>query len=152
MASAIPLAACAFAFSLGPSPEKNLKLFCTTPGTDERAVDHLRKAGDKVVPLVIGEVGKKDMPRRRTAMQFLASSRQRTALPTLELILRDETEEQAVRAEALRAINLIDPTRGQEHAQLLEWRSDSLGTVAKALREAVPPAYEFHDSSASRRD
>lgn len=106
IAFAIPVAAIVFAFSLGPAPEKTLHAFYT-----------------------------KDASRaeRKHAIQSLVTRHHKDALPALEAILNDESEETAFRADALEAISAIDKTRGRELASLHAARSDHLGTSAKAL-------------------
>lgn len=133
IATALPLMAIAFAFSLGPSPEKALRDFYMYEGTEETLAVPLVEAGPSVVPIVIAEVSKKDMPRRRYAIQFLGSGSHKTALPTLERIVSDETEQDYFRADALRAILAIDPHRGLELARTHRARSDLLGYSAAAL-------------------
>jgi hypothetical protein len=86
IATLIPIAAIVFAFSLGPSHEKAL----------------------------LGQLPHKDMPHRREAIQFLAEGRHRAAIPVLEMIARDESEAAPLRADALRAIHMIDPNRDKE--------------------------------------
>jgi hypothetical protein len=117
IATCIPIAACIFAFSLGPSPEKLLKQFYLESGGEPARRQLLLKAGDRIVPLVIGEVAHKDMPHRRDAIAFLGEGRYRAALGVLELIIRDETEKDFIREDALRAIHLIDPMQGREISQ-----------------------------------
>jgi hypothetical protein len=112
VASIIPLLAIVFAFSLGPSPEKTF----TVPG-------------------VLGEIAKKDMPKRRDAIRYLGIHRTQAALPALEHILHDEAEAMDMRADALRSIHVIDPSRGRELALALDDRTDTLGTVAKELAQ-----------------
>jgi hypothetical protein len=138
IATALPLMAIAIAFSLGPSPEKALRNFYMYEGAEEALADPLIEAGRSVVPLVIAEVAKKDMPRRRYAIQFLGVAAHKTALPTLERILSDESEEDYYRADALRAILAIDPHRGLELARTHRARSDLLGYSAAALSTPVP--------------
>ena len=128
IATSIPLLASLFAFSLGPSPEKRLAHFYddvepSTPGP----------GANSAVPKVLIEVAKKDMPRRREAIRFIAESRARSALPVLETIVQDEGEPEETRADALKAISSIDPTRGREVATLLRGRAGVLGKSADAL-------------------
>jgi FAD/FMN-containing dehydrogenase len=111
-ASSIPISACIFAFSLGPAPEKTF-----------------------TVPAVLDQIAKKDMPKRREALRYLGIHKTHAALPALEHIVRDESEAMDLRGDALRAIHVIDPSRGHELALALDARTDSLGSVAKELAE-----------------
>jgi hypothetical protein len=110
IACAIPVAAIVFAFSLGPAPEKTLR-----------------------VPVVLKEIGNKEMPGRHHAIRFLGESGNREALPVLEAIVNDESELADFRADALHAISVIDVSRARELATMHAARSDNLGSSAKAL-------------------
>jgi hypothetical protein len=110
IAFAIPVSSIAVAFSLGPAPEKTLR-----------------------VPVVIKEVTNKSMPDRDVAIRFLGESKNREALPVLESIVNDETERAEDRADALHAISEIDGIRARELASVHASRSDNLGSSAKAL-------------------
>lgn len=133
VATGIPFVAIACAFALGPSPERALRDFYMYQGAEETLADPLVRAGAEVVPLVIADVAKRDMPRRRYAIQFLGSAGYTSALPALERILGDETEEDYFRADALAAILRIDRSRGMELAVAHRSRADLLGYSAKAL-------------------
>jgi hypothetical protein len=133
IATAMPLAAIVFAFSLGPAPEKAMAEFYTRQAPEETLTEPLVRAGAGIVPVVIREIFNKEMPRRRYAIQFLGEQHHRDALPALEAILSDETELDYFRADALQAISEIDGRRGKELASMHTARSDSLGSSAKAL-------------------
>jgi HEAT repeat protein len=133
IATAIPIAACLFAFSLGPAPEKALAQFYSQQAPEELLTKPLAGAGREIVPVVLRELPNKEMPRRRYAIQFLGEGKYRDALPALEAILDDESEQDYFRADALEAISSIDPLRGRQLAALHAARSDYLGVSAKAL-------------------
>lgn len=116
IAVAIPFAAIIAAFSLGPAPEKALL-----------------EGGEAIVPIVIQEIGNKQMPKRKHAIEFLGQHHQRAALPALEAIVNDESELADFRADALEAISEIDANRGRELATMHAARSDHLGSSAKLL-------------------
>jgi hypothetical protein len=142
IAVSIPLAACAIAFSLGRSPEKRLVDFYSTQNT-RRATLELARSGDAIVPLLVSEVRRKELPNRHDAIRFLGSRRARPALPALEAIVADESERDEIRADALEAILLIDRTRGLRLAVDHRGRGDALGSSAKEL---------VHDSDLARHD
>lgn len=140
MASSIPIAACVFAFSLGPSPEKVLLNLYRSRASEERALAALTRAGSPVVQHPSAESHRQDATRRRLAIEVLA--RYRAALPALEAIVTDEAEPADIRADALRAIDRIDPRRAIDDAQAHQTRPDALGALAKALRAgAAHPAF-----------
>lgn len=153
IATGLPFMAIIIAFSLGPSPEKALRNFYMEDGAEETLAEPLVRAGSEVVPKVIAEVGKKDMPRRRYAIQFLGTGAYRAALPVLEHILGDDTEEDYFRADALRAILQIDHSRGLELALAHRRRSDLLGDSAKALSTAdAREGHPFLETAAARQN
>lgn len=129
IATSVPLLASVFAFSLGPSPEKKLVQFYDEPARTRSG----QFAGGNGTPRVLLEVARKEMPRRREAIRFIGETRARSALPVLEIIVNDETEQDDTRADALTAISTIDPTRGREVAMLLRGRAGILGASANAL-------------------
>src|SRR4051812_39658345 len=93
-----------------PSAEAALAAFYRGEQRPECALaDPLRRDGSRVVPLVIGNVPNKAMPRRRYAISFLGEGRFGEALPVLEHILSDETENYYFRADALLSIYEIAP-------------------------------------------
>jgi hypothetical protein len=55
------------------------------------------------------------------------------AVPALELILRDSSEDDVVRADALEAIGAIDPERAKKHAAIHLGESTALGRAARKL-------------------
>jgi len=96
-------------------------------------MDPLIKAGSAVVPLVLKEVKNKNMPRRRYAIAFLGNGSYREALPVLEAILNDPTEEDYIRGDALQSIYMIDQVRSKEFAQTYGKNEDYLGDVSRRI-------------------
>jgi hypothetical protein len=141
IAVSIPLATCAIAFSLGPSPEKRLVDFYSMK--NEHVTLELARSGEAIVPLLVSEVRKKELPNRTDAIRFLGNRRAKPALPALEAIVADESEHDEIRAGALEAILLIDRTRGLSLAVDHRGRGDALGSSAKEL---------VHDSDFARHD
>ena len=104
------------------------------PGpAEDMLIDPLILAGRGVVPLVIAEVRKRDMPKRGYAIHFLGNGRYRAALPVLECIVRDETEHELSRSDALRAIYHIDRSLGRRYADRYQARDAPLGVAARAI-------------------
>lgn len=105
----------------------------------------LRRAGDSILPLLLAEVRDKAMPKRRYAIGYLGERRYEAALPVLEAILRDDTERDFVRGDALLAIYAISEPRAkllaadhQHHAGHLNRIVGEIvtdGRIAKAAGE-----------------
>ncbi len=132
-ASTIPLLACAFAFSLGPSPRKHLATFYETEQTAQQAQQVLVEAGEPLLPLLVEQLERKKMLRRGLAMQHLAAEKYQPAVPVLERIVKSESEESTVRSEALTALSILAPQKAMKLARHLKGRADLLGTEAKKL-------------------
>lgn len=116
--AAIPvlgLVALVFAWRYANSPERALAAFYRGPAdglAEDMLMDPLILAGDRVVPLVLREVERKDMPLRRYALGFLGNGAYTEALPTLERILANADELDYFRADSLVSAYKIDRQRG----------------------------------------
>ena len=72
------------------------------------------------------------MQRRRLAIDFLGNGSYNQAIPVLEKIVRDETEENHFRVTALIAIFKIDKNLGNQFSQ--QYKEDSiLGKTSKDI-------------------
>lgn len=114
-------------------PEDALKRFYDNDGPEDTLMDPLILAGDRVVPLVLKEVKNKKMPRRRYAIGFVGNGSYKEALPALEAILQDSTEEDYFRGDALQSIYMIDESRGRELAQKYNDHQDYLGEISRRV-------------------
>jgi HEAT repeat protein len=124
------------AFAVGcssESPEAALEKFYSHDGAEDRLMDPLVLAGDKVLPLVIEKVKDPNMPRRRYAIAFLGNSSSRQALPVLHEILQDKTEKDYFRGDALQSIYLIDESLGLNLARQYQSEDGHVGKVADDL-------------------
>jgi len=115
------------------SPEAALAEFYEYDGMEEQLMDPLIRAGEKVVPLVIEKVKDKNMPRRRYAIGFLGNGAYRQALPVLQQILQDTTEEDYFRGDALQSIYQIDESLGVSYARKYQGESNYVGKIAKDI-------------------
>jgi len=80
---------------------------------------HLVNAGKAIVPYLLVEIKKKDMPKRGYAILALGKIKDKQALPALVQILNDQYESVQFRGDALRAIWHIDRKLGEESAEKL---------------------------------
>ena len=122
------------ACSTRSSPEEALQRFyATTDVPEENLMDPLIVAGKSVVPLVLENIRKKEMPRRRYAIAFLGNGAYPEALPILESILKDSTEKDIFRGDALQAICQINNPLCSQYAAQYKAESNFLGDVAKQI-------------------
>jgi len=103
--------------ALPDSAEEALRQFNTKVVAEDQIMDPLILAGKKVVPLVLKEIENKDMSRRRYAIAALGHLGDSSALPTLESILKDPSEVDYFRCDALEAIALLDSDVGRTFAK-----------------------------------
>ena len=96
---------------------------------------HLVRAGKAIVPYLVAEIQKRDMPKRRYAIGALGKIGDRRALPVLVKILGDRSELEYFRSDALRAIWHIDKKQGEELAKKYAGESIDIDTVSQLLRE-----------------
>jgi hypothetical protein len=115
------------------TPENAFNEFLTHETKESYLVQPLCNAGEKVVPLVIEKIKDKDLQRRRYAIGFLGSGNYRQALPVLEKILGDESEQDLFRGDALKSIYLIDLNLGKSLSGKYREREDFLGRIAGEL-------------------
>lgn len=115
------------------TPESVLKDFSTNASAEDMMMDPLILGGRKVVPIVIMEVPRREMPRRRYAIGFLGNGGYVEAIQTLTSILADENDDVYVRSDALKAIFQISPSDGLALAQRYSFRQDSLGNMARQV-------------------
>ena len=69
-------------------------------------------AGNPIVPTVLDALGDKKLKLRRYAMGFLGNGGYKEALPMLQRIAADESEEKWIREDSLESIHLIDEILG----------------------------------------
>ena len=139
IASAVPILAIIYAFSLGPSPHKVLSDFKTREVPESAFLEPLLDADrTEIEPLLIAEIADKSMARRRYAIEYLGQIKSTPALPVLEAILADDAEEGWMRADALQAISSIDLQRAQRHAHTYRDSPTELGRIARELLAERP--------------
>lgn len=90
-------------------------------------------------PFIVRDIADPDAPLRRYAISALGSLGCVDAVPVLHRIVRDEREPDYVRADALEALWLIDPSVAQSVSLLVVIRPDYLGQAAHRLLEGRHP-------------
>jgi hypothetical protein len=109
--------------------------FYTEIGPEVVIGHQLREAGRPIVPYVLREVQKKDMPRREYAILSLGRINDRRALPILENILQDKSESDYIRGDALRAIWHMDRELGKALARDYKGECVYIDRIIGLLRE-----------------
>lgn len=115
------------------SAEQAFDDFLTVETKESYLVMPLCKAGKTVVPLVAEKIKDKDLEKRTYAISFLGSGDYKEALPTLEMIAKDESEIKGYRANSLESIYLIDESKGKSLAEKYKQRNDYLGEVSREI-------------------
>lgn len=108
---------------------------------EDQLMDPLILAGKRVAPIVITEIKNKKMEKRRYAIGFLGNGRYVEALPALEIILKDDTEIDYFRADALQAIYQISRERAEELAPIYVRGEGLLGRVSNDIISGKNPVY-----------
>jgi HEAT repeat protein len=97
-------------------------------------MDPLIVAGKKVVPLLLKEIQDKNMLQRRYGIVALGHLGDLSAIPVLERILKDPSEIDYFRCDALEAIALLDSD--EAHVLAKEQASSSVDCINQ-LAEAL---------------
>ena len=98
-------------------PTEALREFYAYDGAEDTLKDPLIVAGTDVVPLVLEEIVKTDMVKRRYAIQALGNIGDSAAIPTLEFLAQSTSEPGYIRCVSTQAVAQIDWDAGRELAQ-----------------------------------
>ncbi len=131
VAALAPAAAVAFAFSLGPSPHKQLARLRVLPAAEAAKV--LDRLGPGALPAVLEELERPDPSHRPLLVERLSAARYRPAAEALGLISRDPTVPASERAAALNALERIDAASAAGVARSLLGTSGRLGSEASRI-------------------
>lgn len=112
-----------------------LNNFYTDNVPESIADRYLMGAGKQIVPFVLIEIQKKEMPKRRYAIGALGKIGDRSALPVLIKILEDSSEVIYFRDDALRAIWHIDRKLGEKYAAKYLAENKEFERTIQLLRE-----------------
>lgn len=96
--------------------------------------DPLIAAGSKMVPEITEAIANRDMRLRRYAISALGYIGDKRALLMLGDILKDKTEKDYFRGDALRAIYLIDEKLGKDCAVLYAEEKNAVGSIGAAIK------------------
>ena len=112
--------------------------FYNNEGDESELMTPLIKAGPKMTPAILEAISHKDMKQRRYAIGALGHLKDRRALEPLTAILKDESEEDYFRGDALHAIYQIDQKRGSELAKQFAGKGDNLKMISDAILKKEP--------------
>ena len=120
-----------FTFACAPSYEEQWENFQRWEGTEETMMDPLIVSGDGIVITVLKKIKDKKQVGRGVAIMFLWNGDYKQAIPVLEEILKDQNDDERVRA--MLAIYGLDPVLGMSYAKQLQNQHDELGKTAKSI-------------------
>ena len=133
--SLTPMYGCSKSTMSEKEAQKVLNSFYTDKVPESINDRHLLRAGKGIVPYLVEEIQKRDMPKRRYAIGALGKIADRRALPVLVKILEDRSELEYFRGDTLEAIWRIDKKMGGELAKKYSGESIYIDTVIQLLRE-----------------
>ncbi len=116
-------------WQLPSSPEEALNNFYSGELAEGELVDSLILGGKRIVPLLLEKIRDKNMPQRRYAISALGHLDDTSAVPVLESILKDVSEMDYFRCDALEAITILNPSAGRAFAR------DNLDSSIGCIRE-----------------
>jgi hypothetical protein len=131
LASLVPLAAIAFAFSLGPSPHRRVADYLRSDAPPAERQAALASAGPEATWALAQRVVERDLPRRAEAIAYLGRVGGPRIVWALERVLASDAETPEMRKEALEAALSADRRRGLALAEDLAGREDALGEAAR---------------------
>jgi hypothetical protein len=117
----------------GPQFSRVWHAFYTDEPHESELPAPLVAAGPKMTAAICDAVVHKDMMYRRYAIAALGIVHDRRAIPTLETIMRDESELDYFRGDALQSLFRIDRGLGRRHAKQYAGAPDYLQMVARAI-------------------
>ena len=125
---------------LRPSPREALRQF-HHPGevAEDQLICPLVLAGTRACSAILDDVKKRHRPRFRYAMGALGSLHCSNAAPYLQAVMRNEKEEDWVRADALEALWQIEEWPPEDYARTLTGRGDTLGLTSRMVLKGAWP-------------
>jgi hypothetical protein len=139
--------------SCSDDPKKALGQFYSYNGPEESLMDPLILAGEKVVPFVISSVKDKEMPKRRYAIGFLGNGSYSQAIPVLEEILKDTSEKDFIRGDALISIYQINALTAMKYAEQYKNEPGYHGNISREIISktlTLPTRRSYSDAAAAK--
>ena len=133
-AAAAPVLTILYAFSLGPSPHKQLAELRAAEAGEVPAL--LASFEAEALDVLVTEVERAGAPHRALEVRFLGERRHGPASAALLRICRDETAPEPLRVEALHALGRIDPRSAATAARDLSDAPRRLRAEASRLLDA----------------
>lgn len=98
------------------SANRIFQKFYEDKGPEEMLDRHLLDAGKDIVPFLVKEIQRKDMPRRSYAILAIGKLEDKRAIPALVSIFEDRTESEQIRGDSLSVILRLDESIGMKLA------------------------------------
>lgn len=99
------------------------------------AQEHLIQAGTRIVPSLLKEVRKKELPKREHAILALGSIKDDRAVITLIQIFEDDSEADPVRQASLKSLSHIDKELARLVARKHETDSPGISAMLREMEE-----------------
>lgn len=117
------------------SPRQIMDKFALNEVPEVQQLDVLILSGKKVYPLVLEDVKVKTTKKRRYLIYFLGYIGTEEAIDILKSIATDRSEADEFRIDALRALEMIDPSMSKSLAnQMIDSESETNGFVTTFLK------------------
>jgi len=121
----------------GKDAQKFLNYFYNDKVPEEITDRYLLTAGKGIVPYLIDEVQKRDMPKRGYAIGALGKIGDRRALPVLIKILEDSSEIYYFREDALVSIWYLDKALGERMIERYAGQNESFDRQIELLKKGI---------------
>ncbi len=117
---------CAYVGSQIESPREKLDRFYSIDLPESSLIPFLLDGGQELVPLLSMEIRNKEMHRRRYAIGALGKLKNNDALPSLELLAQDQSEQDYIRCDAIEAIRDIDASYAKLFLDIINLEPEGL--------------------------
>lgn len=121
--------------------QQTLKSFLYQDGrAEDEIMDPLIIRGEKIASDVLFLIEDRELPYRRYAISYLGLLKYKDAIPILESMALDASEEFYIRADALEAIYAIDQVRGKGLARQLDELAENSSVVKSIMTGTYQPS------------
>jgi hypothetical protein len=114
------------------------KEFYNNSGCEGELMNPLVHASKAMTPVIIEAIAHQDMKLRRYAIGAIGWRKDKTAIPALEKILTDETEDEVFRGDAMQSIFVLDRSLGKRYAakyKTAKTEYNYLQTIGEAIEK-----------------